>query len=172
VELGPRARLAFTALYLALQVVLIGTGGRRPDHAFAFQMFSESTTAKLELLREVEAPSGHGTIMVPAPHGEWTALDADGARHRFEWRDRVKSPTLSSFDATFEASYGQETILARMQAALDDVTAHLEGDAETRRLVARVTLRRNGREPVVARVTGPQRPPAVHAGSPGSEASP
>lgn len=154
-ELGPRARVAFTASYLALQTALIVTGGRRPDHAFAFQMFSESSTVKLALLREIDAPSGHGTILVPAYHGEWTAPDRDGVRHRFEWRDRVKAPTLATFDVTFDASYGQRAQLARTQAALDDVARHLEDDAETRRLVVDVTLKRNGREPSVVRLSSP-----------------
>jgi hypothetical protein len=133
------------------------TGGRRPDHAFAFQMFSESSTARVALSREVEAPSGHGTTLVPVKAGEWTALDADGLRHSFEWHDRVKSPLVATFDTTFEASYGEAALLARMQAALDDVTAHLDGDAETERLVALVTLRRNGRDAPVVRLLGPSR---------------
>jgi hypothetical protein len=153
VELGPRARIAFTASYLALQTALIATGGRRPDHAFAFQMFSESCTVRLSLLREIEAPSGHGTVLVPAHHGEWTAPDRDGIRHRFEWGDRVKAPTVSTFDVTFEAGYGQKAELARTQAALDDVASHLEGDIETRRLLVDVTLKHNGREPTVVRLS-------------------
>ena len=154
-ELGPRARVAFTASYLSLQAILIATGGRRPDHAFAFQMFSESCTVRLALFREVDSPTGHGTLVVPAPRGEWTAVDASGTRHPFEWRDRVKTPALSTFGVTFEASYGQKAELARIQAALDDVAGHLEGDAETRRLIMDVTLRQNGREPSVLRLSSP-----------------
>jgi hypothetical protein len=166
VELGPRARVAFTASYLSLQALLIGTAGRRPEHAFGFQMFSESCTARLTLLREIDAPSGHGTVLVPAYHGEWTAEGVDGARHRFEWRDRVQAPLLSTFDVTFEAGYGQSAELARVEAALDDVAAHLEGDAETRRLVVDVTLRRNGHEPTVVRLTSPPRSPKPDRGEP------
>lgn len=89
--------------------------------------------------------------------GEWTAIDVDGVRHSFDWHDRVKSPLVATFDTTFEASYGEAALLARMQAALDDVTAHLAGDAETQRLVALVTVRRNGRDAPVVRLSGPLR---------------
>jgi hypothetical protein len=158
VELRPRSRVAFTALYLSVQTFLIGTGWRRPDHAFAFQMFSESSTVRFTLLREIEAPSGHGTVVVPVHHGEWTAPDAQGTRHRFEWRDRIKVSGLSTFDVTFDASYGAKAVLSRMQAALDDVASHIEGDTETERLLVDVTLTKNGREPIVVRLAGPKEP--------------
>jgi hypothetical protein len=160
VEFGPRARAAFTALYLGAQAVLIGTGGRRADHAFSFQMFSESSTVRLTLLREIEAPSGHGTVTLPVRHGEWTAPDADGVRHRFDWRDRVKEPILSTFDVTFDAAYGARAQLSRTQAALDDVASHIEEDAETERLLVDVTLGKNGREPTVTRLVSTSRTPA------------
>jgi hypothetical protein len=159
VELGPGARVAICVAYLSLQATLIATGGARADHAFAFQMFSESCTVRLSLQREVEAPSGHGTLLVPAARGEWTALDAGGTRRRFEWSDRVKAPLLSAFETTFEAGYGERAEIARLEAALDDVTNHLEGDAETERLVIDATFRRNGREPTVVRLSGPPRSP-------------
>jgi len=155
VELGPGARVAMCVSYVSLQLVLIATGARRPDHAFAFQMFSESCTVRLSLLREVDAPSGHGTLLVPAAQGEWTALDSGGTRRRFEWGDRVKAPLLT----TFEAGYGERAEIARLQAALGDVTSHLDGDAETERLVIDATFRRNGREPAVVRLSGPPRSP-------------
>jgi hypothetical protein len=167
VELGPRARAAFTASYLSLQAILIGTGGRRPDHAFAFQMFGESSTVRLTLLREVEAPSGHGTIVVPAYRGEWTAADARGVRHRFEWRDRVRAPNLSTFDVTFDAAYGANAQLSRTQAALDDVASHVDDDAETARLIVDVTLARNGREPAVTRLASAPRSRGPSSAGPG-----
>jgi hypothetical protein len=157
VELGRPARVAFAASYLSVQTLLVATGVKRPDHAFAFQMFSESTTVRVTLLREIEAPSGHGTWIVDADHGEWTALDTHGKRRSFEWGERVREPSLASFDVTFEAPYGQNAFLSRFQAALDDVTAHLDGDAETRRLWADVTVRKNGREPSTVRLSGPPR---------------
>jgi hypothetical protein len=168
VELGPRARVAFTGLYFLVQAILIGTGGRRPDHAFAFQMFGESSTVRLTLMREIEAPSGHGMVVVPVPRGEWTAPDAHGVRHRFDWRDRVRAPSLSTFDVTFDAAYGAKAELSRTQAALDDVASHIDDDVETARLIVDVTLARNGREPVVARLASAPRSRGPALGSAGA----
>ena len=156
-ELRPPARALFSALYLCLQVTLIVTGNRRSDHAFAFQMFGESSTVRLTLLREIEAPSGHGTLIVPVHRGEWIAADALGTRHHFDWRDRVKVPGLSVFDVTFDAAYGARAQLDRMQAALDDVATHIEDDAETQHLFVDVTLVKNGREPTVTRLVSTAR---------------
>ena len=43
-DLGPRARVVFVALWLGVQLALVATASLRPEHAFAFRMFSESTT--------------------------------------------------------------------------------------------------------------------------------
>ncbi len=153
-------RVSLAAAYLCLQAVLIATSARRPDHAFGFQMFSESTTGTLTLLREVEAPSGHGTILVPVNGGEWTAPDETDARHRFEWQARVKTPVLAVFDAPFEVGYGQAAETERLRAALADVASHLDGDTETRRLVIEAVFRKNGGEPVTVRLASPTRPEA------------
>jgi hypothetical protein len=152
-DLGPGARVAFACAYLATQGVLIATAGKRPDHAFGFRMFAESSTMRVELLREVDAPSGHGVIAVGAPNGAWTARDRGGQVHRIAWRDRVRDPLLSTFDTTIEASYGIAAQLARLKAALDDVATHTPDDDETRRLIADVTVRKNGHEPTVVRLT-------------------
>jgi hypothetical protein len=160
VELGLRARVTFAASYLSLQAALVVTSPRRPDHAFGFQMFNESSTVHFSLLREVEAPSGHGTLIVHAYDGEWTAKGADGKPHRFYFRDRVKVAALSTFDVTLEAGYGAAAQLARMQAALDDVAEHTPNDVETQRLLADVTVKRNGREPVLVRLTSAPRLPS------------
>lgn len=158
VEFGLRARVAIAALYLSLQTVLILTSQRRPEHAFGFQMFGESSTVRFSLLREVEAPSGHGTLTVHAYDGEWEARSADGTLHHFSWRDRVKVPALAVFDTTLEAGYGAAAQIARMQAALDDVAEHTPNDAETERLLADVIVKRNGREPAVVHLASVPRP--------------
>jgi hypothetical protein len=161
VELGLRARVAFAASYLAFQAALIVTSARRPDHAFGFQMFNESSTVQFALLREVEAPSGHGTLFVHAYDGEWMARGSDGALRHFSWRDRVKIPALSAFDVTLEAGYGASAQLARMQAALDDVAQHIPNDDETLRLLTDVIVKRNGREPWMTRLASAPRPSAA-----------
>jgi len=132
------------------------TSARRPEHAFGFQMFGESSAVRVSLLREIDAPSGHGTLLVPAPRGEWT-VQAGDSRRLVAFHDRVKEPFLSTFDAFFDAPYGAAAEIARLQAALDDVDRHLDGDPETRRLVADVTVKKNGREPTVIRLVGAPR---------------
>ncbi len=137
--------------------MLIATAGRRPDHAFGFRMFSESSTLHVALLRDIDSPTGHGTLEVPAPGGTWTAKDASGVPHRFSFHERVHDPVLASIDATVFASYGAEAQLSRLAAALDDVATHTAEDAETRRLVAEVTVQRNGHEPYSVRLASAPR---------------
>jgi hypothetical protein len=141
-------RLAFAALWVAGQAALVLTASGRPDAIFGFRMFAESSTIRAHLTREVEAPSGHGTVDVEVARGEWTAKDASGTRHAFRWHDRVLESGLSVFDRTFQASYSAAAQVARWHGALDDVAAHLDGDAETRRLRLDLVVQRNGREPV------------------------
>lgn len=120
-------------------------------------MFSESSTLTVHLLREVDAMSGHDTVLVDVRDGEWKAKDASGRTHHFAWKDRVREPGLATFDATIHASYGADAQLARLQAALDDVAAHIPDDAETRALAVDVDVRRNGREAVRVHLTSAPR---------------
>ena len=156
-DLGPKARIVFAVLYLGGQGALIATAGMRADHAFGFRMFSESTTIEVELFRMLEAPSGHGTTTVHVEDGRWVARDHRGTPHRFSFHDRVRDAALSTFDTRIHASYGADAQLVRLKAALDDVAAHLDDDAETRRLVLDVTVRKNGREPLRVTLESPRR---------------
>jgi hypothetical protein len=144
-----RAKVALAAAWIAVQVALVLTAGTRADAAFGFRMFSESTTVSVRLFRLTDAPSGHGTVRVEVPEGDWTARDERGMAHRFSWRARVKEPALSTFGVTFPASYGAAAQLARWEAALQYVARHVPEDAETRALELDVTLRKNGRAPTV-----------------------
>lgn len=146
-RLGPRrgARLAFVLAWVAIQITLIGTAGRRADGAFGFRMFSESTTISIHLAREVD--TGGARAAVDVVNEEWVARDSLGVPHRFAWTERVVDPVLSHLDVTMHAAYGQAAQLERLQAALDDVAAHLDGDDETCALEATVDVRRNGRDP-------------------------
>lgn len=151
VPLAARAPLALA--YLLLQAGLVVTAGRRPDNAFGFRMFKESSTIRVELGREVESPSGHGTIVVPlGASGTWTAKDREAGAHRFSWRDRVRDPILSRVGTTVPAAYGVDAQMSRLAAALEDVAAHTPEDTETRRLVADVTTQRNGRDATTTRL--------------------
>jgi hypothetical protein len=56
------------------------------------------------------------------------------------------------------ASYGVDAQLFRLQRALDDVVGHLPRDSETKGLAADVSVRRNGRPPVVVHLESARRP--------------
>ncbi len=145
-------RLVFAAVWIATQIALVLTAGSRPDGAFGFRMFSESSTLRLALYRELP-----GGVRVHVDGGTWTAHDAGGMARRFSWYDRVKRPEMSVFDTEIHASYGAAAQLARLQIALDDVAAHVPEDAETQRLLLDVTVRRNGREPYVVHLVSAPR---------------
>lgn len=143
-------RLVFAFVWIAVQVGMVATAGRRPDGAFGFRMFSESSTIKLTLYREVD---GTGQRVEA---GRWSARAADGNVHRVTWYDRVPSPYWP-FEQEVHASYGAAAQLSRLQLALDDVAAHIPHDDETRRLILEVSVRRNGREPVLRTLTSRER---------------
>jgi hypothetical protein len=136
-----RLRVAFAAIWVAGQLALVLSAGARPDHIFGFRMFPEASTLEIRLWRET---AGGATR---AARGEWSARDTAGQLRHFSWRDRVRDPILSSIDTRVFASYGVDAQLARLGHALDDVADHVPEDAETRRLVAEVAVRRNGGAP-------------------------
>jgi hypothetical protein len=148
-----RLRVVFAALWLGGQLGLVATAGGRPDHIFGFRMFPEASTIEIRLWRETAGG------LTRAPAGEWSARDAAGQVRHFSWRDRVRDPILAVIDARVFASYGVDAQLARLERALDDVADHLPGDADTRRLVADVLVRRNGREPADVRLESHVRSP-------------
>ena len=154
---GPSYRILFAVLWVAVQAVLIVTAGRRPDGAFGFRMFNESSTVRIALFREVDGPDGN-VARIHVDGGVWSARGSDGVHHRLTWYDRVPTPYWI-FDQEMHASYGAKAQLSRLQGALDDVARHLapSDDVETRRLVLDVTVRRNGREPVLHRLTSRER---------------
>lgn len=135
------ARVVFCLLWIGVQAALILTAGARPDGAFGFRMFSESSTIRVSLFRDIA-----GGARVHVDGGTWSAPDKSGVMHRFSWYDRVW-PNLGVFDREVHASYGEAAQLARLQGALDDVAAHVSDDAVTRRLVLEVVVRKNGRPP-------------------------
>ena len=151
--------LAF--VWVATQIALVITADRRPDAAFGFRMFSESSTLKIALYREVEGEGGQ-LARVHVDDGVWSARDEGGSSHRHAWNERVRRGELATFDTEINANYAVDAQLARLQAALDDVAMHVPDDADTRRFLLDVTVRKNGREPYVvhlASVERPRRPP-------------
>jgi hypothetical protein len=160
----PRAnyRLLFALVWIVAQATLVITAERRIDGAFGFRMFSESSSIKLALAREVDGPNGKRT-RIHVDDGVWSARAGDGTIHRLSWYDRVPMPYWI-FDQEMHASYGARTQLSRLAGALDDLASHIPvaDDLETHRFILDVTVRRNGRDPIVHQLTSRERPIPSH----------
>jgi hypothetical protein len=141
----------FAIAWVGVQVALVLSAERRVDGAFGFRMFTESSSIRMSLYRELR----DGRVRVE--EGVWSAHDAGGLKRTFSWTDRVRRYELAVFDAETSAKYGVAATLARLQAALDDVATHTPDDADTRRFLLDVTVRRNGREPYVVHLTSVER---------------
>jgi hypothetical protein len=151
-------RILFAIVWIGVQVGLIVTSDHRVDGAFGFRMFNESSTIKLALYRELDNKRVH------VEGGVWTARSADDRIHRITWYDRVPMPYWI-FDQEMSASYGAKTQIARLQGALDEIAANTPHDAETRRFILDVTIRRNGREPQVVHLESRERAVSVAGGN-------
>ncbi len=138
------AKIAVAVAWISSQTALIVTAASRPDGAFGFRMFSESSTIQVRLFRHID-----GTGPVEVEGGEWTARDARGVLHRFTWGARVREPNLSTFGVTMHAAYGGAAQVQRWHAAIEDVAKHIPEDAETRALELELTIRKNGRAETV-----------------------
>jgi hypothetical protein len=152
-ELGPRSRIVFGALYVVVMGTVIAGAQVRPDHVFGFQMFNQSSKVDIRLARRVRGVR----TLVPLEDGAWQARDRAGAWHAFRWQDRVRDPVLSVLGTPVHARYGLEGQLYRLEFALADVLAHIPDDAETTALVASVTTTKNGRRPRVVRLSAERR---------------
>jgi hypothetical protein len=140
--------VGFALVWVPMQVALVITADRRPDAAFGFRMFSESSTLEIALYREAAQEDGQVT-RVHVDDGVWSARSAGGGSRRYAWNDRVRRQELATFDTEINAKYAVDAQLARLQAALDDLATHVPDDIETRRFLLDVTVRKNGREPYV-----------------------
>jgi hypothetical protein len=152
-ELGPRARVAFAALYVAVMATVIVSAQFRPDHVFGFQMFNQSSKLEIHLSRKVRGRKKP----VPVVDGAWEARDRRGTRRTFRWDDRVKDDVLRVLERRVHARYGLEGQLFRLQLALEDVLAHIPDDTETTGLVASVATLKNGRSPGVVQLEARRR---------------
>ena len=147
-DLGPRARVAFAVAWLAAQVALIATAGLRPEHAFGFRMFSESTTAEMHLYRRT-----FDGELVSEESGGWWTRSQSGARVHLSMRDYIDAPELSFYDLRMPASYGQQAELWRLQQAIDQVLDRLgSDDVTTAAFVVDVKLRHAGGPPRTVRL--------------------
>jgi hypothetical protein len=143
-------------VWVTTQIALVITADRRPDGAFGFRMFSESSTLEVALFREVTGDDGQ-VVRVHVDDGVWSAHDGSGASHRHAWNERVRRQELATFDVEMSAKYGIDAQLARLQAALDDLATHVPDDVDTRRFLLDVTVRKNAREPYVAHLASAER---------------
>jgi len=149
-------RILFAFVWVSTQVGLVIIADRRPDGAFGFRMFSESSTIKIVLYREVVGEEGERKP-IHVEDGVWSARDAGGLKRRFAWTDRVRRRELALFDTEMSTKYGTSAQLARLEAALDDVATHTPDDADTRRFLLDVTVRKNGGEPYVVHLASAER---------------
>ncbi|MDB4941509.1 MAG: hypothetical protein JWP97_1043 [Labilithrix sp.] len=149
-------RLAVATVWVLVQVGLVLTASRRVDALCGFRIVPESSKVKVALFREVAEGDG-GRTRIHVEDGVWSARDAGGLRRRFAWTDRVRRRELALLDQDVVLEGTAAATLAHLQAALDDVAAHLPDDADTHRLLLDVTVQRNGREPYVAHLASPER---------------
>jgi hypothetical protein len=140
------------AVWLVAQLALIATAGQRPNHAFGFRMFSESSELEVHLARRLRGAAG----LVPVEHSQWMARDRDGRPHRIHW-GYLMGQNGPRLDGPGRAPYGARTQLAALEAALSWVATHTPEDAETAQLVADVLVWTNGRPPQHLRFESPMR---------------
>ncbi len=141
------AKATFAVAWVTLQAVLVAGSGQRPDGAFGFRMFSESSTIEVHLFRDTADGA-----RVEVEGGEWVAKDRDGIPRRISWGAHVKEPNLTVFGVTMHAAYGAAAQTQRWSAALEYVARHIPDDAETRALALELCVRRNGRPKTVTHV--------------------
>jgi hypothetical protein len=139
-DLGPRGRMAFLALFFGGEAVLIGTATMRTDRSYGFRMFPESSS----LVLHVERRLADGKL-VPIADGRWNARDCQGNPRSFMWARMVREPAPSRLDKSVGAPYGVDNEVQRAADALRWVSDHTPDDCETRALVATIQVKKNGR---------------------------
>lgn len=131
--------------WVALQLALIVTAGRRPEHAFGFRMFPEASTISYSLARVVRTSAGPREIVVK--DGHYFVRHDDGSVRHYEWRDWIPQRALGAFDREIFASYGAAAQLSRMSLALEAFARYVGDDGETERFVLHGYVKRNGGAP-------------------------
>jgi hypothetical protein len=139
-EIGPRARAWFCALFFGSEALLVATADLRTDASYGFRMFPEASSIRVHVDRRLE-----GGRTAPIQSGGWQARDCAGGAHRFVWRQMVRSPAPAVLDAPVGAPYGVDNEVQRTRDALRWVAGHTPDDCETLALVAHVERTRNGR---------------------------
>jgi hypothetical protein len=137
------ARAGFLAAFFGLELYGISWGVRAPDRVLGFQMFNESSRVTIRLYREVKKKRHR--VLVPIENGRWSAPDANGKLRHHDWFSRIQAEPLYVLNQDMHAPYGLKAQLFRLQAALDDMAAHIPDDTVTLALVAKVDTIHNGR---------------------------
>jgi hypothetical protein len=138
-DLSPRGRTIFVALFFAGEAALVATAGSRSDRSYGFRMFPETSTVFVHVSRRLD-----GGKEVPVVGGRWEAHDCGGKPHAYVWSKMVRFPAPYKLDAELGAPYGVDSGVARTRDALRWIADHVPDDCETRAFVARVQMKRNG----------------------------
>lgn len=131
------------ALILVVQIGLVVRAYGAPIDIFGFQMFPESSMWQADIVRET-ADGRRIPIDEPWPGG-------------YRWGDLVTARGLATPGVEHHADAGIDATLFLLDHALAWVGANTPGDTETVRLVAEVTVRRNGGDAERIVLVGPHR---------------
>jgi hypothetical protein len=136
------ARRAVVITVVALQIAFIARGYFSGHKEFAFQMFSESTDWRADIVR---VTSDGDRIPIDAP---W-----DG----YQWSSLVRARALSDPAARHHADAGIDNQLAFLRESLAYVATHTPRDVQTQYLEARVTYWKNAHPAAHVVVRSPRR---------------
>ncbi len=143
--------MIFCVAFLALQVALIATAGRRANRSYGFRMYDESTSIQLHVSRVLDDGG-----LIPIEENSWDARDCDGTLRAFHWDDGLRYPAPARLDETMPAPYGRDSAIEITRAAMQWVAAHTGNDCQTLSFVGELTLTRNGRLPEVLHLEAPR----------------
>jgi hypothetical protein len=121
-------RRVIVVLVVVLQLVLVVRGYTSAHKEFAFQMFSESTDWRADIVRVTA-------------DGQRIPIDASWDGYR--WSDLVRTRGLWDPEIRHHADAGLDNQLAFLDESLDYVADHTPRDTDTVYLEAKVTYWRN-----------------------------
>ena len=129
-------------IFFGAEALLIATAGMRSDRSYGFRMFPEASSLTVHLSRKLE----DGTLE-RVEDGRWRTHDCSGTQYFVFWGKMVHAPAPSKLDVSVPAPYGVESEIHRTRDAMQWVLDHTKEDCETRALVAKIKVRRNGTTP-------------------------
>lgn len=137
------ARRVIVAAVVVLQLGFIARGYASDHKEFAFQMFSESTDWRADIVRVTAG-------------GERIPIDAswDG----YQWSRLVRARALADPGVRHHADAGIDNQLAFLRESLSYVATHTPRDTDTEYLEATVTYWKNAHPPRHVVLRSPERP--------------